>query len=215
MVWRYVMEEGLFITIEGTDGSGKTTQIALMEEYLIRKGYKVVLTREPGGTGISEKIRSIILDTANTNMGIMTEMLLYAAARAQLVSEVIKPALESGKIVICDRFVDSTYAYQGFGRGINLKQITDINRSALDGIMPDITFFFDLSPEIALRRRVNASVADRIEKEKMDFHMNVYKGYKKLSALYPERIKTINCNRGIEAISIEIKEILDEILEEE
>ncbi|MCX7923788.1 MAG: dTMP kinase [Clostridia bacterium] len=206
------MQEGIFITVEGTDGAGKTTQIALMKDYLESKGYEVVLTREPGGTSISEKIRSLILDPENTEMGILTEALLYAAARAQLVSQVIRPAIEQGRIVICDRFVDSSYVYQGYGRGIDLKIVADINRAALNGVTPDITFFFDISPETALARRINATGADRIEKEKMDFHMKVYHGYKKLALLYPERIKTIDSRRSIEEISLDVREWLDELL---
>lgn len=206
------MKKGLFITVEGTDGSGKTTQIGLIEGYLKEKGCDVVLTREPGGTNISEKIRSIILDAGNSEMGYITEMMLYASSRAQLVSEVIKPAVESGKIVVCDRFVDSSYVYQGFGRGIDLKIIADINRIALDGTIPDITFFFDISPEVALKRRIDSTGADRIEKEKMDFHMRVYNGYKKLVMLYPERIKPIESCRTIGEIFEDVKYWLNQLL---
>lgn len=206
------MNKGLFITVEGTDGSGKTTQIKLMEEYLKSKGYEVVLTREPGGTNIGEKIRSLILDPENTEMGEISEMLLYAAARAQIVSELIKPSLNSGKVVICDRFVDSSYVYQGFGRGIDFKIIEDVNRAALDGVTPNITFFMDLRPEIALGRRIASTGADRIEKEKMEFHVRVYSGYKKIAALYPDRIKSIDGNRNVEEISTEIKGWLNRLL---
>ncbi len=206
------MADGRFITVEGTDGSGKTTQIKLMEQYLAQKGYTVVLTREPGGTNISEKIRSIILDPENREMGKIAEMLLYASARAQLVAQVIKPAVESGKIVICDRFIDSSHVYQGFGRGIDFKTIDDVNRAALDGIMPDITFFFDISPEIALQRRLDATGADRIEQEKMDFHMRVYSGYRNLASMYPERIKEIDSTRSINEIFQEVKTWLDRTL---
>ena len=207
------MKKGVFITMEGTDGSGKTTQIAFMEKYLREKGYDVVLTREPGGTVISEKIRKLILDPENREMGYMTEMLLYASARAQLVSEVIKPAVKEGKVVICDRFVDSSYAYQGFGRGIDLKTIAEVNRIAIDGMVPDITFFLDVSPETALKRRMKATGADRIENENMEFHMKVYAGYKKLAILYPERIKDIDAGRGAERIFDDIRQYLDELLE--
>ena len=168
------MKRGKFITVEGTDGSGKTTQIRLMEAYLNEKGHDVVLTREPGGTRISEKIREIILDLKNDEMGSTTEMLLYASARAQLVSQVIKPAIDSNKTVICDRFVDSSLVYQGFGRGIDIKIIEDINNSAINGVWPDITFFFELDPETALKRRMAETIPDRIEKEKIDFHKRVY-----------------------------------------
>ena len=207
------MGRGIFITVEGTDGSGKTTQVRRMEAYLKEKGYDVLLVREPGGTRISEKIRSIILDPENQEMGIVTEMLLYASARAQLVFEVIKPAIENGKIVICDRFVDSSYVYQGFGRGISLETIEEANRAALGGISPDITFFFDVSPEIALKRRFASTGADRIEKEKMAFHMKVYDGYKKLASMHTERIKTIDSTRSVEEIWEDVRKWLDRIID--
>lgn len=206
------MKRGLFITVEGTDGSGKTTQIRLMEAYIRERGGEVILTREPGGTNISEKIRSIILDPENTEMSDVTEMLLYASARAQLVSEVIRPAVESGKTVICDRFVDSSYVYQGFGREIDLKVISDVNKVALNGMEPDITFFFDISPEVALKRRIASTGADRIENEKMEFHMRVYEGYKKLASMYPQRIKSIDSGRGVEDIFEDVKGWLDSLL---
>lgn len=206
------MKKGLFITIEGMDGSGKTTQIDMIKEYVSEKGYNVTLAREPGGTKISEKIRDIILDSDNAGMSETTEMLLYASARAQLVAELIRPAVEDGGVVICDRFIDSSYAYQGFGRGIDLDTITDVNRAAVDGVMPDITFFIDISPEVALKRRMASTQADRIEKEHMKFHMKVYEGYRKLAVLYPERIKTIDGNRAVEEISEDICRWLDSIL---
>lgn len=207
------MSSGLFITVEGTDGSGKTTQIKLMKQYLENMGYQVILTREPGGTQVSEKIRDLVLDKENSDIAPITEMILYAASRAQHVSKLIKPALEEGKVVICDRFVDSSYAYQGFGRNIDLKAIADVNRIAVDGIIPDITFFLDIDVETAIKRRVAATEADRIEQEKLDFHKNVYDGYKKLSVLYPERIKTIDAQRTVEEIADDIKEYLISIIE--
>lgn len=206
------MHKGLFITVEGTDGSGKTTQIKLIEEYFIQKGYEVVLTREPGGTRISELIRDMILDPANTDIFPLTEMILYAASRAQHVAEVIKPAIESGKIVICDRFVDSSYAYQGGGRGVDLKVVADVNRAAIDGMVPDITFFLDLDPKVSLQRRLASTGADRIEQEKMDFHLRVYEGYKNMALLFPSRIKTIDAAQSINEIFSEIKEYLEELL---
>jgi len=203
------MKNGLFITTEGTDGSGKTTQIRLMEAYLREKGYEVVVTREPGGTGIGEKIRSLILAPKNTEMSETTEMLLYASARAQLVNELIEPAIKAGRIVICDRFVDSSYAYQGFGRGIDLRTIEGINEVALNGIKPDLTFFFDIDPKTALLRRIATTGADRIEKEAFDFHVRVYNGYRDLARIYTERIKTIDGNRSVEEIFEEVKGWLD------
>lgn len=206
------MQNGIFITFEGTDGSGKTTQIKLVEEYFKVKGYEVVLSREPGGTKVSELIRDLVLDPANTEIVPLTEMILYAASRAQHVAQVIKPAVEAGKIVICDRFVDSSYAYQGCGRGVDLKIVADVNRVAIDGMSPDITFFLDIDPEIAIKRRINATGADRIEQEKMDFHRRVYDGYKKMASLFPDRIKTIDANKSITEISAHINEYLKELL---
>lgn len=206
------MENGKFITFEGTDGSGKTTQIKLLEEYLKDKGYEVVLSREPGGTKVSELIRDLILDPANTEIVPLTEMILYAASRAQHVAQVIMPSIEAGKIVICDRFVDSSYAYQGCGRGLDLRLIADVNRVAIDGISPDITFFLDIDPETAIKRRINATGADRIEQEKLDFHKRVYEGYKKMSLLFPDRIMTIDAEKPIEEISFQINKYIDTIL---
>lgn len=206
------MQKGLFITFEGTDGSGKTTQIKLIEEYMKKMGYEVVLTREPGGTKVSELIRDLILSPENTEIVPLTETILYAASRAQHVEQVIKPAIEAGKIVICDRFVDSSYAYQGGGRGVDLKLIADINRIAIEGVIPDITFFLDIEPDIAIKRRINATGADRIEQENIDFHRRVHSGYRKMALLYPERIKTIAANRTIQEISSEINEYLRELL---
>lgn len=206
------MENGKFITFEGTDGSGKTTQIKLLEEYLKEKGYEVVLSREPGGTKVSELIRDLILDPANTEIVPLTEMILYAASRAQHVAQVIMPALEAGKIVICDRFVDSSYAYQGCGRGLDLRLIADVNRVAIDGISPDVTFFLDIDPETAIKRRINATGADRIEQEKMDFHKRVYEGYKKMALLFPDRIMTIDAEKPIDEISSQINKYIDTIL---
>ena len=206
------MKKGLLITIEGMDGSGKTTQINMIRDYISEKGYNVILAREPGGTKISEKIRDIILDPANATMAATTEMLLYASARAQLVAEIIKPAIENGSVVVCDRFIDSSIAYQGFGRGIDINTIMDVNMAAMDGMMPNITFFIDISPEVALKRRMASSTADRIEQERMEFHMKAYEGYKRLANLYPERIKTIDGNRTVEEISQEIRKWLDTVV---
>jgi dTMP kinase len=205
-------KKGIFISIEGTDGSGKTTQIKRIEQYLKQKGYEVVLTREPGGTNISEKIRSIILDPENIEMGDITELLLYAASRAQLMSQIIKPAIDEGIIVICDRFIDSSYVYQGFGRGIPMDIVEGVNKIAIEGLLPDITFFFDIKPEIALSRRIAATGSDRIEKEKMDFHRRVYEGYQRLTELYPERIKSINADNDIESVFNNLRYWIDTLV---
>ena len=171
---------GKFITIEGTDGSGKSTQIGLLMDYLNKKGVDVLFTREPGGTPIGEKIREIILDVNNREMAPETEALLYAASRSQHVREKIIPAVEEGKIVVCDRFVDSSLAYQGTARRMGMETIMEMNRAALGGVMPDLTVFFDLSPEKGILRKKNERALDRLEEEKIDFHKRVYdKGHRR------------------------------------
>jgi len=197
------MSRGLFITFEGPDGSGKTTQIDRLKAFIINKGYDAVLTREPGGTTIGEKIREIILDKNNTEMEYMTEALLYAAARAQHVSQVIKPALEEGKMVICDRFMDSSIAYQGFGRGLG-DSVRVINEYAVNGCFPDITFLLKLDPEIG-KIRIKVEDRDRLELEKLEYHKVVFRAYEELEKLYPERIIGIDANRSIDEISNEIQ----------
>ncbi|HZJ57346.1 MAG TPA: dTMP kinase [Clostridia bacterium] len=189
---------GYFITFEGPDGAGKTTQIDLLREYLLGRGVDVVVTREPGGTPISEAIRDIILDTNHDEMDPLTEAYLYAASRAQHVSQLIIPALRQGKTVLCDRFVDSSIAYQGAGRGLGMKMVEEINRAALRGIMPDITLFFDIDPEVGLvRGRKRDRSADRLELEGIEFHRNVYEGFCMLCGMYPERFRRIEADAGI------------------
>lgn len=201
--------KGLFISIEGTDGAGKSTQIDLLKKYITEKGRDVIVTREPGGTPISEKIREIILDNNNSEMSYITEALLYAASRAQHVNEKIKPALMQGKIIICDRFVDSSIAYQCAARGISREIIEDINKYAIDGIMPDITLYFDITPEEGIKRKKNMHTLDRIEQEKQDFHNKVYEGYQMLLKLYPERIKRIDASKDIYDVHNQVLKYID------
>ena len=201
--------KGLFITIEGTDGAGKSTQIELLKKYLEDRGKDVLVTREPGGTPISEKIREIILDNNNSEMSYITEALLYAASRAQHVNEKIKPALMEGKIIICDRFVDSSIAYQCAARGISREIIEDINKYAIDGIMPDITLYFDITPQEGIKRKKNMHTLDRIEQEKQDFHNKVYEGYQMLLKLYPERIKRIDASKDIYDVHNQVLKYID------
>ena len=206
------MGKGLFITLEGGDGAGKSTQMNNIESYFNERGFSCVRSREPGGTSIGEKLRDILLDTANSEMDSVTEMLIYAASRAQHVSEFIRPALESGKIVICDRFVDSSIAYQTYGRNLG-DMVMDVNRYAVDGVMPDITFWMDIDPE-AGRERIGFredSNLDRLEKEKLDFHYRVYDGYRKLCEDEPDRVKRIDATGTIEEIRDEIYRHLDEL----
>jgi dTMP kinase len=206
------MHKGLFITFEGTDGSGKTTQIALLTEYMQSMGHEPVTLREPGGVAISERIRSVVLDNRHTEMDEVTEMLLYAAARAQLVAQVILPALNAGKSVICDRFVDSSYIYQGFARGLGLETVKAVNDIATRNLMPDITFFMDVDPQVALKRRYDNSQPDRLEMEGVAFHQKVYEGYVRLCSLFPERMKRISGMEGIEASFIQIKSYMNAFL---
>lgn len=191
---------GLFITMEGPDGSGKSTQIALLKEYLEKQDYDVVLSREPGGTQISEKIREVILDKDNAEMGYTTELLLYAAARAQLVEQVIKPALEEGKAVICDRFVDSSAVYQGIARDLGVDLVYHVNEYAIQGILPDVTFLIDIDAAEGIRRKKNQAELDRMELESLAFHEKVAEGYRALASRYPERIKRVDGTRSIEEI---------------
>lgn len=205
---------GLFITMEGTDGAGKTTQIKMLEKYLTDKGFQVVCTREPGGNKISEKIRDIIIDVNNNEITDMTETLLYAAARAQIVKEVIEPALKEGAVVICDRFVDSSVVYQGIARGLGEKVVKNINRYATDGLEPDLTFFIKLKPEDGIARKEKQAELDRIESEEFYFHKRVYDGYMRISKRNKNRIKTINGLKSIEEIHADIVDKLEQLLNE-
>ena len=205
------MKNGLFITMEGPDGSGKSTQISAIKNFLEERGEQTIITREPGGTQISEKIREILLDRENSEMDPMAEALLYAAARAQHVSQVIKPALENGVHVICDRFVDSSIAYQGYGRGLG-DSVAVINAYAVNNCMPDVTFFMKLNPEVG-KSRIKSADQDRIEMEKNDFHNKVFAGYEALEQEYPGRIVGIDATGTIEMISDEIISHLERLLD--
>jgi len=198
--------EGIFITMEGPDGSGKSTQIELLKQYLEHKGYDIVIAREPGGTAISEVIREIILDPANKEMSHMTELLLYAASRAQLVNQVIEPALLEGKAVICDRFVESSAVYQGIGRGLGVDTVYEVNNYALGDVKPKLTIFMDLDAEDGIKRKREQAKLDRMELEDMTFHKRVVEGYRKLATLYPERIVPIDATLSIEEIHSRIVE---------
>ena len=204
------MKQGLFITMEGPDGSGKSTQIDAIKRFFEDRGESVVLTREPGGTQISEKIRALLLDRENSEMNPMAEALLYAASRAQLVAQVIKPALDSGTHVICDRFVDSSIAYQGYGRDLG-DSVAVINAYAVNGCMPDATFLMKLNPEIG-KLRIKTSEQDRMEMEKLEFHNKVFAGYEALEKEFPDRIVGIDATRNIEEISEDILSHVERLL---
>ena len=173
--------QGLFVSMEGPDGAGKSTQIELLRAYLTARGYDVIITREPGGTVISEAIRQIILNKEYTEMSPNTELLLYAAARAQLVQEVIRPALDAGKAVICDRFLESSVVYQGIARGLGVEKVYAVNDYALEGLRPQLTILLDLSAEEGLRRKKNQAELDRMEAEGLQFHQKVVEGYRLLA----------------------------------
>ncbi len=192
--------EGIFITMEGPDGSGKTTQIDLLKKYLEHRGYDIVIAREPGGTTIGEAIREIILNPDYKEMGHMTELLLYASARAQLVNQVIKPALAEGKAVICDRFVESSAVYQGIGRGLGVDTVYEVNNFALGDVKPKLTIFMDLDAEDGIKRKKKQAELDRMEQEDLSFHKRVVEGYRQLAKLYPERIVPINATLPIDEI---------------
>ncbi|NLV88423.1 MAG: dTMP kinase [Tissierellia bacterium] len=204
---------GQFITLEGPDGSGKSTILKLIENYLKDKGIEFITTREPGGTKIGEKIRHIILDNDNTNMGGETEALLYAAARAQHVHEKIIPALEEGKVVICDRFTLSSLAYQGVGRDLGIQRVKDINDFAIRGIYPDLILFFHVNPEVTLGRKIGKNSADRLELEGNEFHKKVYEGYMKLLDMYPKNIKIIDASKSIDEVFKQSIEAIETLLD--
>lgn len=197
---------GYFITFEGVEGCGKTTQIKLLSEFLTARGISTVLTREPGGCPIADKIRAILLDAENRAMSPLAELMLYAAARAQHVTEVISPALEAGKIVLCDRFCDATVAYQSFGRGIDRNVIDTLNIQACQGVSPDLTVLVDCEPAIGLeraRRRIEATSGpreERFELEELSFHHRVRAGYRQLAADQPDRFLIIDGSDSIEKI---------------
>ncbi|MEG0356642.1 MAG: dTMP kinase [Christensenellaceae bacterium] len=195
---------GLFITFEGVDGCGKSTQMKFLAEYLQENGYNILLTREPGGCAISEKIRELVLDISNEEMSDATEALLYAAARAQHVKQVIKPAILQGKIVLCDRFIDSSLAYQGMGRELGMNEIMEINKFAMGDVMPDKTFFLDFPPHLAFERMSQKRVHDRLETQEEAFYILLYNGFVKISEMYPQRILRIDASGE----KIETKEIV-------
>jgi dTMP kinase len=202
--------KGKFITFEGSEGSGKSTQIALLHKYLKRKGKSIVFIREPGATNIGEKIRQVLLDVKSAGMNDICETFLYMAARAQLVEEVIRPALAQGKIVLCDRFLDSTSVYQGYGNGVDLKLIESMGKAATQGVNPDITFFFDLDAGKGLSRLKRKK--DRIERRSLAYHRRVRAGYQALAKKDPERIKLIAVDGSIEEIHGRVVGYIDQLL---
>lgn len=194
------MNKGIFISMEGPDGSGKSTQIALLKEYLENEGYDVLITREPGGNRISEAIREIILNKEYEEMSPITEMMLYASARAQLIAQVIGPAIDEGKAVISDRFIDSSLVYQGMARGLGVETVYNVNQVAIGEYMPDVTFMLDLPAEVGIARKKDQKELDRMEMQSIEFHKRVAEGYRKLAESFPDRIKTIDATLPIDEI---------------
>ena len=209
------MKRGIFISIEGPDGSGKSTQIENIKKFFAEHCMETIYTREPGGTAIGERIREILLDKNCSEMDYMTEAMLYAASRAQHVAQVIKPALAEGKVIVCDRFVDSSIAYQGYGRKLG-DSVRVINEYAVGGCMPDVTFLLKVDPETGKDRVQNRATCgqaeDRLDAEKVAFHEEVYKGYLALEETYSDRIVGIDASRGIEEIKEDICRKLEDLL---
>ncbi|MBQ8142619.1 MAG: dTMP kinase [Bacilli bacterium] len=204
------MSKGLFITFEGGEGCGKTTVIKALVKELEKEGLQALVTREPGGSLIAEQIRNVILDRANTLMDPRTEALLYAASRRQHLVEIVLPALKEGKMVLSDRYLDSSLAYQGVARGIGIEEVFSINKFAIDQTMPDLTFFLDLEPEKGLERirQHRSDEVNRLDLEKLSFHQKVYEAYKLLAKKYPERIVTIDASMTVEQEVEQIKKVI-------
>ncbi|MBQ4054021.1 MAG: dTMP kinase [Clostridia bacterium] len=201
---------GKFITFEGCDGCGKSTQLRLLSEYLTKNGVPHIFTREPGGGKISEAIREILLSGKNMEMTDECEALLYAASRVQHLSDRVEPALSEGKLVICDRYVDSSLAYQAYARGLGLDFVSKINAFALENYLPDVTVFIDLTPEAAFLRKHGADENDRLEKAGMAFHKRVYEGYKAVAAAEPNRVVCVDGNQTPDKVFADVLQILKE-----
>jgi dTMP kinase len=200
--------QGKLITFEGPDGSGKTGQLKILVKELIKAGYPVLHTREPGGTSIGDQIRATLLDLKNTAMVDRTEALLYQAARAQLVDELIQPHLSSGGIVLCDRYADSTLAYQGYGHQKSIESLKDIINYATGGLRPDLTILLDLEPEVGLQRRLDAGGLNRLDAYEIDFHHRVREGYLELVKADPDRWVVVDADQPFETVQKELREIL-------
>lgn len=198
---------GIFITLEGGEGAGKSTILEQTADFLRGKNYQVTTTREPGGIRIAEKIRHIILDREHTEMESRTEALLYAAARRQHLVEKVIPALQRGEVVLCDRFIDSSLAYQGHARGLGIDEILSINQFAIADFMPHLTLYLDVDPEIGLQRinQTHDREINRLDLEALDFHLRVREGYEEVLKRFPERVKKINANQSAEQVLLDVK----------
>lgn len=211
---RETSTRGIFITFEGVEGCGKSTQTSLLREYLESRGHSVVCTREPGGTPISEAIRRVLLDPAHGTMVPAAELLLYAAARAQHVHERIRPALDAGAIIICDRFADSTTAYQCGGRGIGHDIVAQLHSLVTAGLRPDITFIMDVPVALGLARAARTGIPDRIEREQLAFHERVRAEFLRLAGEEPERIQLLDGTRDVQTLAAMIRGRVDTLLED-
>lgn len=205
-------KEGFFITLEGGEGSGKTTVLGRVAAYLQNRSMPYRITREPGGVEIAEKIRAIILDPAHTAMDARTEALLYAASRSQHLAEVVEPALREGLTVLCDRFVDSSLVYQGHARGLGMEEVWSINRFAIGDRMPELTFYLDVDPEIGLSRIAanQEREVNRLDLESLSFHQKVREGYQLLAQANPDRIVVLDANRPVHMVEQDIVRTLEE-----
>jgi dTMP kinase len=207
--------KGLFITFEGNDGSGKSSALQTVKQELLELGYDVIYTREPGGSPIAEKIREVILDKENVGMDPKTEALLYAASRREHIVKTILPALEAGKVILCDRFLDSSLAYQGYSRDLGLENVLEMNQFATEGLYPDLTILVCTRPEIGMSRiKKDERDMDRLELEKMTFHNKVYDGYIALSEKFKDRIVVINGEQTKEQVLSDVKNVLYPFIKE-
>jgi dTMP kinase len=204
--------KGVLISFEGIEGSGKTTQARLLSEHLSRKGYTTVMTEEPGGTAIGLAIREVLLRVEHAGMSHLTELFLYYASRCQLITQVILPAVEKGRVVITDRFSDSTFAYQGYGRGMDLRVIKEVDDIATGGLKPDLTLLLDIDPERGLKRNKEVNKSDRIELEDIGFHNKVRSGYLAIADSNPQRIRVIDASTDIGEVRKEINAAVEELL---
>ncbi len=203
-----------FITLEGVEGSGKSTIINFIKDSLETSGKKVIVTREPGGIDIAEQIRSVILDKKNTMMEGRTEALLYAAARRQHLVEKVIPSLNEGNIVLCDRFIDSSLAYQGYARGLGINEVYSVNKFAIEDLLPDLTLYLDLDPQIGLNRiaKNKGREINRLDLEEINFHVKVREGYEEVLKMFPERMVRIDANQEVGKVMADINEVLEERL---
>ncbi|MEK7395888.1 MAG: dTMP kinase [Candidatus Poribacteria bacterium] len=205
-----MLNRGVFISLEGIEGCGKSTQARMLSDYVSELGYCVVLTREPGGTPIAEKIREMLLDSRNQNMTSRTELLLYLASRSQHVEQIIMPALQNGKIVICERFNDATRAYQGYARGLDMDLIEELTKIATGNLEPDLTIILDLeAKEGLIRAEKFKNYRDRLESESLDFHDKVRKGYLTIAQNNPERARVVDAKGTIEDVHFRLKQYIN------